>query len=70
MQTIYEKSFGYNNLTEENPQITSVFQDKEKWHNLHSCVVTTQMQTKPIGTEPYLDLCSEIILSCKISSET
>lgn len=49
MQTIYEKSFGNNNLTEENPQITLVFQDKEKWHNLHSCVVTTQMQTKPIG---------------------
>lgn len=30
MKTTYEKSFGYNNLTEVNPQIRSVFQDKEK----------------------------------------
>lgn len=28
--TTYEKSFGYNNLTEVNPQIRSVFHDKEK----------------------------------------
>lgn len=30
MQTTYEKSFDYNNLTEVNPQIRLVFQDKEK----------------------------------------